>query len=180
MKELVRTSKPAQRPPTDRHVCISSFQESQLQAPTHLSAGHLLISKPLSPFPASLPPTITHSLFTGPFTFSVSNSFCCRWEKLRGRSQVFCRDEQHNLRAHNSKCDVAVKSSHTAIWSSGNPVEEETEGVGKTEGMGDTRSTRPSKTIEQSSYKLTETDAACTGCPQAFNRSSAYTPWHSV
>ena len=44
---------------------------------------------------------------------------------------------------------------------------------GKQRGMGDTR-TRPSKSIEQNSYELTEAKAANTGSTQVFIGSSVY------
>jgi hypothetical protein len=117
--------------------------------------------------PQSTIPFSLELLFSVPQTPSAANG-----EKiLRDHSQTLCKDG--DLVAHNYKCDVAIKSFHTAPWSSGNPVEEETEGVEETEGMEDTRSIRHSKTTEQSSYKLTEPEAACTWYPRVCTRSSA-------
>jgi hypothetical protein len=58
--------------------------------------------------------------------------------------------------------------SNPSFQSSGNLAEEELERVvvGDTEGTENTRRTRPSKTTEQSSYELTETEAARTGPTQ--------------
>jgi hypothetical protein len=53
----------------------------------------------------------------------------------------------------------------------GNPVEE---GKKKAEEIVNTKKPRLSKLMEQGSYKLTKTEAACTGPAQVYTRSSAY------
>lgn len=53
--------------------------------------------------------------------------------------------------------------SNPSLQSSGNPEEEEVEGVGETEETKDTRRMRPSKMAEQRSYELAETEAGSTG-----------------
>lgn len=60
------------------------------------------------------------------------------------------------------KPDVSTQPSPQ---SSGNHMKEEAEGVGKTEGLEDSRKTRSSKTAERSLCELTETEAASTGSP---------------
>ncbi len=53
------------------------------------------------------------------------------------------------------------------------PTEEETEGVSEPEGMEDRR-TRDSKTMEQTSYELTEIEAVSMGPTQVCIMSSSY------
>lgn len=55
-------------------------------------------------------------------------------------------------------------SVHSLIqWKPGNPVQEEAEGLWQPEGTEDTKRRRPSNPTEQSSWELTETEAASTG-----------------
>lgn len=62
--------------------------------------------------------------------------------------------------------------SNPSLKGSGNPMEEEAEGVRETKGMEDTRKTRPHKIPEQSSYELTETEAATTECTWVYTKCS--------
>jgi hypothetical protein len=77
-------------------------------------------------------------------------------------SQADIMQRVRDLRIHSSKWDISIKS---LPQSSGNSVEEEADGMGNKEWTKGPRRTKPSKATEQSSYELTETEAAITGPP---------------
>jgi hypothetical protein len=76
------------------------------------------------------------------------------------------RERERDIGSHRSP-------SNPSSQSSGDPVEEETEGTGR-QGIEDTRRTRPSKIKEPSSYAVTEIEATSAGPAGVCTRSLAY------
>lgn len=62
---------------------------------------------------------------------------------------------------------------------SGGPIEE-AEGVLESEGVEETKTTRPSKSMKQGSYEVTKIETSSTRPAQAWTRFSAYIAWLSV
>ena len=79
-----------------------------------------------------------------------------------------------DLRTRIPKLCISIKS---LPQSSGNPTEEKVERVQEPGRVEDTAQTRPLHQHKQSSYKLTETEAACTRPAQVYARPSAYVVW---
>lgn len=65
-----------------------------------------------------------------------------------------------------------MSPSNPPLQGSGNSVEEEAEGEWKSEGMSETRKTKPPRSNENSSYELTKTEAAGTGTTWFSTKSS--------
>ena len=73
-----------------------------------------------------------------------------------------------------------MSPSNPSVESLGNLMEEDAEGVWESKWIEETRITRPFKSTEQSSYELTEKEAARTGSAQPYTRFSAYLLWLPV
>jgi hypothetical protein len=73
-----------------------------------------------------------------------------------------------------------MSPSNPSVESLGNLMEEDAEGVWESKWIEETRITRPFKSTEQSSYELTETEAASTKTGRVCTRSSEYILWLSV